>query len=99
MSSRDDLEAPTTGQLRHSIDSGETGETVNFPDPAAVPLGADAEAGGAAPTAAERRAAPVQWPEGQPSPSAHRANASWPYWAVAGAIAVVLVLGIGWFAT
>lgn len=33
-------------QLRHDIDSGRTGDKVAFPDPAAVPLGADEEAAG-----------------------------------------------------
>jgi hypothetical protein len=33
-------------QLRAEIDSGRTGEKVGFPDPAAAPLGTDAEAGG-----------------------------------------------------
>ncbi len=38
----------TTGeQLRADIDAGRTGDKVAFPDPAAAPLGTDAEAGGA----------------------------------------------------
>lgn len=49
--------APTTEQLREAIDSGETGDKIGFPDPASVPLGADAEAGGYPTTAKERRAA------------------------------------------
>ncbi|HEV7718349.1 MAG TPA: hypothetical protein VGO70_05165 [Arsenicitalea sp.] len=40
-------------QLRHAIDSGETGEKVAFPDPAAAPLGTDAEAGGHPPAPRE----------------------------------------------
>ncbi|MDB5621879.1 MAG: hypothetical protein JWR39_442 [Devosia sp.] len=47
--------APTTDQLRHNIDSGATGEKIGFPDPAAAPLGTDAEAGGSPPTKAERK--------------------------------------------
>ena len=35
-------------RLRRDIDSGRTGDKVDFPDPATVPLGTDAEAGGAA---------------------------------------------------
>lgn len=42
----DPMVSPT--QLRAAIDAGETGEKVNFPDPAAAPLGTDEEAGGAA---------------------------------------------------
>lgn len=40
---------PTTNmsQLRAEIDSGQTGDKVPFPDPAAAPLGTDDEAGGA----------------------------------------------------
>ncbi|MCH8686039.1 hypothetical protein [Pedomonas mirosovicensis] len=36
----------TAAQLKHDIDSGRTGDKVNFPDPAAAPLGTDDEAGG-----------------------------------------------------
>jgi hypothetical protein len=36
----------TTSQLRQDIDSGRTGDKVNWPDPAAAPLGTDDEAGG-----------------------------------------------------
>ncbi len=48
-------QAPTTEQIRNAIDSGITGEKVGFPDPAAAPLGTDAEAGGKSPTATERK--------------------------------------------
>jgi hypothetical protein len=47
-------EPPTTDRIRHEIDSGRTGEKVDFPDPAAAPLGSDAEAGGAPPSSAAR---------------------------------------------
>jgi hypothetical protein len=33
-------------QLKHKIDSGQTGDKVAFPDPAMAPLGTDEEAGG-----------------------------------------------------
>jgi hypothetical protein len=43
-------------QLRAEIDSGKTGDKVGHPDPAAAPLGTDAEAGGSATAfASERR--------------------------------------------
>lgn len=45
---------PTVDQLRDSIDGGATGEKVAHPDPAAVPLGTDAEAGGSPPTRQQR---------------------------------------------
>ncbi len=34
-------------QHRHRIDTGQTGDKVDYPDPAAAPLGTDEEAGGA----------------------------------------------------
>lgn len=40
-------------QLRHAIDQGETADKVRASDPAAAPLGTDAEAGGVSPTLAE----------------------------------------------
>jgi hypothetical protein len=42
----------TTDRLRSDIDHGRTGDKVDFPDPAAAPLGTDEEAAGAGPTAA-----------------------------------------------
>lgn len=42
-----------TSRLRHAIDKGESADKVAFPDPAAAPLGTDAEAGGRPPTGAE----------------------------------------------
>lgn len=45
---------PTTDQIRDAIDSGKTGEKLDFPDPAVAPLGTDAEAGGNPPTQVER---------------------------------------------
>ena len=44
-------------RLRDRIDRGETGDKAAFPDPAAAPLGTDAEAGGRPPTTAEVRTA------------------------------------------
>jgi hypothetical protein len=39
----------TVERLRAEIDSGQSGAKVNFPDPAAVPLGSDDEAAGNTP--------------------------------------------------
>ncbi len=47
--------APTADQIRQAIDSGRSGEKVDAVDPAAAPLGTDAEAAGTPPTPAERR--------------------------------------------
>jgi len=44
---------PRVEELRHRIDTGQTGDKVNHPDPAAVPLGADDEAAGRPPSADE----------------------------------------------
>ena len=53
---------PTTDQIRSDIDRGTTGEKIGFPDPAAAPLGTDAEAGGTPPTVEERRMAAASQP-------------------------------------
>jgi len=45
--------ARTSDQLRHEIDSGQARDKVAHPDPAAAPLGTDAEAAGAPPTREE----------------------------------------------
>ena len=45
---------PTADQIRDTIDSGKTGEKLDFPDPAVAPLGTDAEAAGNPPTHTER---------------------------------------------
>jgi hypothetical protein len=47
--------APTADQIRRAIDSGRSGEKVDVADPAAAPLGTDAEAAGTPPSAGERR--------------------------------------------
>lgn len=46
-------EIRTVDQLRHAIDHGLTGDKVARSDPAAAPLGTDAEAGGVSPTSSE----------------------------------------------
>ena len=38
--------SPTTDRLRSDIDHGQAGDKVDFPDPAAAPLGTDEEAAG-----------------------------------------------------
>ena len=49
--------APTSDQIRHSIDRGHGGDKVAAVDPAAAPLGTDEEAAGTPATAEERRQA------------------------------------------
>jgi hypothetical protein len=48
---------PNADQLRHEIDSGRTGDKIDFPDPAAAPLGTDSEAGGTPPSPLQVRTA------------------------------------------
>ena len=47
--------ASAVDRLRRRIDRGETGDKVAVVDPAAAPLGTDAEAGGFSPTLREAR--------------------------------------------
>jgi hypothetical protein len=57
---------PTSDHLRRRIDHGELGDKVDFPDPAAAPLGTDDEAAGHPPTAYERALA-----DQRPEPGTH----------------------------
>ncbi len=87
----------TASQLREDIDSGRTGEKIEWPDPAAAPLGTDDEASGrlthpGALAAARRqeKAALVKSTENRDYP-----RAAW----VQVAIVVILVAAaIGWIA-
>lgn len=58
---------PNWDQVRRRVDTGATGDKVAFPDPAAAPLGTDAEAGGhpQQPMTAEEIPSPAA---GQPIP-------------------------------
>lgn len=51
--SRDPAAPKTADQLRSAIDREGQGDKVDFPDPAAAPLGTDAEAAGNPPTRQE----------------------------------------------
>jgi hypothetical protein len=51
---------PTSDHLRRRIDHGELGDKVNYPDPAAAPLGTDDEAAGHSPSLHERALADEQ---------------------------------------
>lgn len=51
--SRQPSKPTNVDRLRADIDSGATGEKIPGSDPAAAPLGTDAEAGGAPPTQRE----------------------------------------------
>jgi hypothetical protein len=101
-----DDRAPTTDQIRSAIDAGKAGDKRAFPDPAAAPLGTDAEAGGAAPSAAERRTAwqaEIEDRPDDPQPSQDRHVPEWtdtsdstrwngPVWlAIAGLVILAVV--------
>ena len=47
----------TADRLRKDIDRGKAGDKTDYPDPAAAPLGTDAEAGGNPPSEEELRIA------------------------------------------
>ena len=88
-----DTEPSNVDQLRAGIDAGRTGDKIPFPDPAAAPLGTDAEAGGHPPTRQEVRLA-ARSQAGAPKVS------SWPddrvgivtYCTTSGIIAALLLL-------
>lgn len=82
---------PTTDQLRSAIDSGRTGEKVNFPDPAAAPLGTDAEAAGEPPSVKERKTEVRSRPR---APGAEE-DRGMVYYLGLVAAAYVLMLGVG----
>ncbi|GLQ57257.1 hypothetical protein [Devosia nitrariae] len=82
---------PTTDQLRSAIDSESTGEKVNFPDPAAAPLGTDAEAAGEPPTATERQAEV----RSRPRASGPEQDRGMLYYLGLVGMAYVLMLGVG----
>jgi len=98
MTNGDTSHAPTSDQLRHEIDRGATGEKVDFPDPAMAPLGTDDEAAGAPPSAAERRSEGRRLAAMTPVSDHRQDTASWPYWAIAAAIGLILSISIAIFA-
>jgi hypothetical protein len=55
--SEQDRDPKTADRLRKDIDRGRAGDKTDYPDPAAAPLGTDAEAGGHPPTDEELRIA------------------------------------------
>jgi hypothetical protein len=84
----------TVAAVRADIDRGLTGDKVPGSDPAAAPLGTDAEAGGAPPTAAEiameaesRTLRPPPQREGVPHPG----------WFWAGGVLLVLLVVVAVF--
>ena len=91
------LNTSTISQLRDDIDAGRTGDKVDWPDPAAVPLGTDEEAAGTPPDpSAVETARRIEI--SRPSKSiAHRdVGAAWLLIAFAVALGLGLVAWILW---
>ncbi len=86
--------APTVDELRRRIDSGAAADKVDFPDPAAAPLGTDAEAGGAPPgeTARERAARDTQ--RGDVVQAAREARRSAPPLLTIGFFVLIAILAV-----
>ena len=82
--------APTSDRLRRDIDSSRAGDKVDFPDPAAAPLGADDEAAGRPPSAAERKLAVRQESHTAPAP---RGKSIWPLFMVV-VVALIVVAAL-----
>jgi hypothetical protein len=83
--------ATTTSQLRAAIDAGQTRDKVNYPDPAAAPLGTDDEAAGNPPTPEQVSLEPI------PAPPAREAVSDWTSYlllAVPVAIALLIVAAL-----
>jgi hypothetical protein len=79
--------ATTTSQLRAAIDAGQTRDKVNYPDPAAAPLGTDDEAAGNPPTAAQVSLEPI------PAPPARESVSDWTsYLVLALPVAIALLI-------
>lgn len=84
-------EPPTTDRFRADISRGRTGEKVNFPDPAAAPLGTDDEAAGHAPTSHEREMEDRHRPQPNPPPESSQGPVVF-YFGIAAVIAIVIIL-------
>ena len=79
-------------QLRHLIDKGHTGDKVSFPDPAAAPLGTDAEAGGVSPSRAEVALDVASTPSRPPKPAPGNLGFYVYFGAIAFLIGLVIVI-------
>ncbi|WP_300395874.1 hypothetical protein [Henriciella sp.] len=78
--------APTTDMLRKSIDSAETGDKIDYPDPAAAPLGTDEEVAGVD-SGATQRATAYRNEVSRPSASEPR-----QWWIILGVPTVLVAL-------
>lgn len=92
------MPVPTSDQLRDDIDKGRTGEKVSMPDPAAAPLATDAEAGGATPTAQERKVEAASTPT-RPAGRGNSSSGRMVYLALVVCLGVALVVIVALAAT
>jgi len=91
------LNGSTISQLRNDIDSGRTGDKVDWPDPAAAPLGTDEEAAGTPPDAwAVETARTLELSRPCKSISRDGVGAAWLLIAFAVALGAGLVAWILW---
>jgi hypothetical protein len=92
-----DLKGNTVAQLRGDIDAGRTGDKVDWPDPAAVPLGTDEEAAGTPPDAsAVEMALRLEMSRSSKSIAHRGVGAGWLLIAFAVALGMGLVAWILW---
>ena len=88
----------TASQLRGDIDSGRTGDKVDWPDPAAAPLGTDDEAAGRPPNASAVGAARRRENAG-PATAATDRDRPGAAWVQIGIVAVLAAAALGWIAS
>src|SRR5688572_9373696 len=88
-----DTDPPTLDRFRADISGERTGEKVNFPDPAAAPLGTDAEAAGHPPTVEERRMEAEARPEPRTQPEPSQGPVAL-YFGIIACIGIGLIIGI-----
>jgi hypothetical protein len=91
------LNRRTIAQLRDDIDAGRTGDKVDWPDPAVVPLGTDEEAAGTPPDAwAVETALRLEVSRSSKSIARRGVGAGWLLIAFAVALGMGLVAWIVW---
>jgi len=90
--------ASNVDQLRSQIDQGSTADKVDFPDPAAAPLGTDSEAAGAPVTGRELAMDASSAAKAAPSSGGRRDTgpAFFVYIGLIAAIALGLIAIVGW---
>jgi hypothetical protein len=87
---------PTVDRMRDDISRGKTGDKINYPDPAAAPLGTDDEAAGRPATSQERRMEEAARPlpaRARIGDKPPRASASVFYAAIVLALLIVVLAG------